>query len=144
MRFYAFSHFMLSPIQQGIQSAHCLADMFLKYQSPTEQYFSMCEWARNHKTMIILNGGNSADLNELYLTLRTLSSEFILPFECFHEDEQSLNGAMTCVGAIVHPRVYEAAAILKVGGMTSMVYPDDLTVYEKQLAGIIASKPLAR
>ena len=55
MRFYALVMYNLSPIQQGIQAAHAMAELSL---TDCPRYK---EWAKNWKTMIILNGGTSTD-----------------------------------------------------------------------------------
>jgi hypothetical protein len=110
MRLYTFCNFYLSSIQQGIQPAHVVADMFVKYSGSTTQNhesYSLFEWAKNHKTMICLNGGNAADIREVWEKVQQLGRELGLAHGCFHEDEQSLDGTMTCVGIVVPTRIYE-------------------------------------
>jgi len=98
----------LSSIQQGIQSAHCLAEMFTKYTKGEDKKL-LFDWAKNHKTMIVLNGGNSEALTEFYTLLQKPDEEDHYPFAKFNEDEQSLNNAITCVGIILPEKTYNTA-----------------------------------
>ena len=115
MRGYFFGNYYLSSIQQGIQAAHCTADMAMKYSShrgeDLESWQTYCDWAQHHKTMVLLNGGNQASLNELAWFFNSVDN--IFPWEQFFEDEQSLNGCLTCVGIILPERIYEAAVLIR-------------------------------
>lgn len=112
MRFYSFTNYYLSPLQQGIQTQHCATDMHYKYRftSSMEPKY-MDDWALNHKTTIVLNGGNCAALSGLYSFLTANDNPY--PFCFFMEDEQSLNNALTCVGVILPEKIYEGANILR-------------------------------
>jgi len=113
----------LSSIQNGIQPAHCVAEMFVKYstQDP-EQYRTLYDWAENHKTMIVLNGGYSDNLQQLVNLLCVEKN--LYPWACFCESKEALNDALTCVGIILPERIYEAAGEIKnysyLGSSTSM------------------------
>lgn len=129
MRFYGFGNYYLSSLQQGLQAGHAVAELFVKhnhagvnnasagdYTLPEERdnmALADCvlDWAENHKTMVLLNGGNSADLQDLFDFLDCEENPY--PFVKFHEDEVSLNGALTYVGMILPPRIYDTAAILR-------------------------------
>lgn len=120
MRLYTFGNFYLSSIQQGIQAAHLVADMFgYTYQTvrhtDTKAVEVMYDWAQNHKTMVCLNGGNNADLDALYIRLYELGQALELPFDKFHEDRESLNSVMTCCGIIVPANIYEASQAIREG-----------------------------
>lgn len=113
MRLYSLTNMYLSPIQNGIQTAHAVHDIFVKYSGAA--FFSdrrafplttLVEWASNHKTIIVLNGGNSAMLENAYERIQRLGQKLDLPYVKFHEDEQSLNNALTCVAIVVPERVY--------------------------------------
>lgn len=113
-RFYGFGNYYLSSLQQGLQSAHCISDMFLKYQKKKAKKEIMYDWAKNHKTMVLLNGGNSLVLEQTFKFFKELKSYGMnLPYQLFHEDEQSLNGALTYVGIVVPSEIYELAATLR-------------------------------
>lgn len=113
MRYYGFGNYYLSSIQQGIQAAHCVADMFVKYaKCPLSDTPRMLyNWAENHKTMVLLNGGNSEDLKYLHDEFETNFNTFA--WGSFREDTQSLNGAWTHVGIIVPELVYELGTYLR-------------------------------
>jgi hypothetical protein len=113
MRYYSFTNFMLSSIQQGIQPAHCIADTFIKYSDESRQRAVLLDWATNHKTMICLNGGNAQGIRDCYGMLEQFGEALQLPYCKFHEDEQSLDSTMTCCGIVVPEYIYESAAILR-------------------------------
>ncbi len=108
MRAYTFTHAYLSDIQHGIQAAHALVDMQLKYDPNSDPHKTYINWAKDHKTMICLNGGNSANLQHLYYVLSRLSLHLSLPISRFTEDEQSMQSMTTAVAIIVPERIYQA------------------------------------
>lgn len=124
MRFYGFGNYYLSSLQQGLQSAHVIGDLFVKYDmcdlrpitqpehiQQVEKFESLFDWAKNHKTMVLLNGGNSADLDELHTFFDTAENPY--PFTKFHEDQQSLCGALTYVGIVLPAKIYDTAAYMR-------------------------------
>lgn len=115
MRAYYFTNMYLSPIQKGIQTAHCTAEFFINTNPNSPEYSIICDWARNHKTMIVLDGGNHRQLADLYFGLKVIQQNYPLPVAIFNEDEQALNNATTCVGIILNEKVYEAASIVREG-----------------------------
>ena len=124
MRFYGFGNYYLSSLQQGLQSAHVIGDLFVKYDitdlrpipqpehvNQVEKFETLFDWAKNHKTMVLLNGGNSADLDDLHTFLSNEANPY--PFTKFHEDQQSLCGALTYVGIVLPEKIYANAAMLR-------------------------------
>ena len=118
MRFYGFGNYYLSSLQQGLQAGHAAVDLHVKYNIHEQGHFDIApcqnmynDWAENHKTMVLLNGGNSADLADLYAFLYCEENPY--PFVKFHEDEVSLNGALTYVGMILPPKIYDTAARIR-------------------------------
>lgn len=108
---------MISPLQQGLQTAHTVAEMFTLYGDMAKLDTAastlgsdllgvLTDWARAHKTIIILNGGNCASLKRLSNEIYSLASELKLPWGMFYEDEETLNNAITCVGIIVPSYIY--------------------------------------
>ena len=153
MRLYTFCNYYLSSIQQGIQSAHCLAEMFVRYADLSPANDMLFNWARNHKTIVILNGGNNEELRNTFATLQRLCQVLdYYPLAIFNEDASSLNSAVTCVGVIVPEKIYmyneyERELRKPSVGPLADVYqlnPITLNTFEKELANIIASAPLAR
>lgn len=100
MRLYSFVNYYLSGIQKGIQTAHMVAEMGFHY--PFNSAFG--EWARNHKTIIVLDGGNNFALNNLWNKLVGFDSSW--PIAKFVEDKESLNGATTAVGILLPQAIW--------------------------------------
>ena len=70
MRAYFFGNMYLSSIQQGIQAAHVVGELFTSYSESRTNAMSeggklLWEWACDHKTMILLNGGYSENIHRL-------------------------------------------------------------------------------
>jgi hypothetical protein len=110
-RAYILTNYYLSQLQCGLQSAHVVSEMSLKNHKQYKQ------WAEFDKTMIILNGGNSAQLAEF----EEFCEESIKNKYCwaaFREDEKSLNNALTAVGIILPESVY--------GMMKDQEWPDSI------------------
>lgn len=107
LRLYTFCNVYLSSIQQGIQSAHVTHELFVKYKYNFELSSRLFDWAENHKTMIVLNGGINESLHDLYNLLTTDKLSFPAPFACFNEDEKSLGGIMTNVGIVLPEEIYD-------------------------------------
>ena len=104
MRAYYFGNMYLSSIQQGIQSAHVTAEIMLKYVTVTGSYeitddpkrIMAWDWAKNHKTMILLNGGYSENIHNLIEFFDTRENPY--PWADFYEGQDALDGALTCAG----------------------------------------------
>ena len=111
MRAYFFGNFYLSSIQQGIQAQHCTAEMFVKYSVSGESLTKrshLYDWAENHKTSILLNGGDTDGLYNIREMMYDTTN--LYPWAYFRESQSALNQALTCVGIILPERVYEAVA----------------------------------
>jgi hypothetical protein len=114
VRAYFFGNYYLSQIQQGIQAAHCVGELFSKYGSEQSNLnTALFDWADQHKTLICLNGGNQADLQEVLELFKTQKQ---YPFAYFAEDKDSLNNALTCVGIVLPAYIYEVAQFVRGGG----------------------------
>lgn len=119
MRLYTFTNFYLSSIQQGIQPAHLIGDLFIKYRPGqldairSDAQDVLYDWAANHKTMICLNGGNLGSIRMIANQLDTLGVELGLPTGRFFEDEESLGNIMTTTGIVVPAEIYERAAEMR-------------------------------
>lgn len=115
MRAYFFANFYLSDIQRGIQALHVTSRMFSKYGTTSVQNEMLYNWSDNHETVIIKNGGNSENLRSIIKLLESPANPY--PWDCFFEDKESLDGALTCTGLIVPTHIYEAADFVRGGGM---------------------------
>lgn len=109
-RLYSFTNMYLSPIQSGIQTAHIVSNLLSQCHEDDdidETYSDMKDmWAMFDKTIIVCNGGNSKSLEDLFQFF--IDIDIKLPYTIFHEDEESLNGALTAVGVLVPENLYDA------------------------------------
>jgi hypothetical protein len=158
----------ISGIGAGIQSQHTTVEMFLKYQptyadfvaiesiesmgykitqNRSPQQEMLFDWAKNHKTTIIVNGGYSSDLNDtldLLQRVEVYGGEY--PFACFKETEDALNGALTNVGVILPEEIFNFVKERSAHAKHSKDNPDycgtafthDLNEYEIELAERVA------
>ena len=101
-RLYSFvNHLYMNAKQWGIQTAHCVSTMSVKYKHNTEQHKSYLTWATEEPTIIMCEGGNVAMLTDLYTRIESLANSLNLAVVKFHEDEQSLGGVITSVAVLV-------------------------------------------
>lgn len=107
MRAYYFGNFYLSSIQQGIQALHVTTEMYCKYNQPGVERDVLQEWAEQHKTVILLNGGMQENLDSTLRALTPLLVKERLPFACFNEERAALNGAFTSFGMILPDSIYD-------------------------------------
>jgi hypothetical protein len=106
-RLYSFvANGYLSPLQCGLQTAHAVGDMSVKYKVNTKQKEAYEAWAAQDKVIIICAAFNSKGVKECFDELvRTGDDALCLPTALFCEDEDSLNGAATAC-AVVVPQQY--------------------------------------
>lgn len=151
MRAYFFANMYLSSIQKGIQTAHVIANMFVKYgEQDTQKSQILYDWAAVHKTIIILNAGYSEEIRNLLYFFSSEQNPF--PYASFNEGQDALDGALTCAGIILPEEIYGASKELREGngylagkGGQGMVYNGyELSQYELELALRIDKYGLAR
>ena len=144
MRAYFFGNMYLSSIQQGIQAQHCTAELFVKYQAghPEKLHDTLYQWARLHKTSILLNGGGSVELQNLVDILNTNMNPY--PWATFRESSEALNSVRTCVGIILPERVYAAAEAKRRALRRDSIFVSDLTTWEHELVDVLNGCGLAR
>lgn len=118
MRAYFWGNMYLSSIQQGIQSLHCVSEMFIKYPDlltninpSATQADDLNEWAKNHKTVVLLNAGESVSLRKIESLMQDESNEYAWASWC--ESDEALHGALTNVGIILPERIYKGAQNIK-------------------------------
>lgn len=144
MRLYSFTNYYMSPLQLGLQTAHLVADMFAHHSCGNVLTDRLHEWAVHHKTIIILNGGNSANITDIYQQLQRVNTSLCLPMGIFQEDMESLNGAVTVTGIVVPSKIYEYASSPLFSVMEPEIDLADVSQAEHDLAVILRSCPLAR
>jgi len=114
MRAYFFGNMYLSSIQQGIQAGHVVTEMFIDYrESDSHEPYSeiLYNWAHDHKTMILLNGGYGENLHDLVDFFDQDDNSY--PFAFFKESEGALDNAITSVGIILPEKIYEGVKAIK-------------------------------
>ena len=94
---YCLAEKHLSSIQKAIQSAHAIVEYDLTY-GDTPEYK---QWAEKDKTIVILDGGNSIDLDSIKDQLRCEG----WPFEVFYEPD--MDNFMTAIAFLAPDRVYD-------------------------------------
>lgn len=151
LRAYFFNNMYLQGIHSGVQSQHCTAEMFLKYlvETPSRTLLAqedlLIEWANNHKTTIVLNGGMSGHLDELVTLLSSEHNPY--PWAFFKESEFALEGALTNVGIILPDIIFKAPFVSEEfdGGEEFEQYrfENNLTEWEVEFIKVLKSKRLA-
>ena len=113
MRAYFFGNMYLSSIQQGIQAAHVVHEMFNRYPDAngTGATEYLWDWSNDHKTMILLNAGYGENIHALVEIFAKAGNPY--PWAVFHEAKESLDGAVTSAGIILPEKIYESAAFLR-------------------------------
>lgn len=126
-RLYCLTNYYLSSLQKGLQTAHVVSELANRAvaNSAVKKVFE--SWASDDRTIIILNGGNSAKLQSFQRFL--VDSNCPWPWAAFSEDEASLGGAMTAVGVILPESVYTNSS--------------EISPEETVLASIIGTSSLA-
>lgn len=104
LRAYFFANSYLTGIHAGIQSQHCTAEMFIKYKVNSFKKDILYKWAKDDKTTIVLNGGMSGHLNDIIELIKDNNN--IYPWNFFKESDFALNNAITNVGIILPPKIY--------------------------------------
>lgn len=112
-RFYSFvAGLYLSPLQNGLQTAHAVSEMFADLENNhTQNMDAYREWATKDKTIIICNALNSAGVGEAYNKAAFYGTRLKLPATVFNEDTQSLNDAPTAAAIIVPRCFYDARPV---------------------------------
>lgn len=96
-RMYVLVERHLSAIDKGIQAAHAIADYAFKYHNEND-YLT---WACHNKTIILLDGGTTNSLREIYVYLEDNGVDVIW------FDEPDMNGLTTAVAFLADERVYD-------------------------------------
>ena len=112
MRLYSFVNHYLSPLQQGVHTAHCVAEMANTVASLQGESTMQCrlffEWASKHKTIDIRVGGDARMLDDIWTRLYEYSEKFGLPLVKSYEDGNPANEKLTAVAVLVPEWAYNA------------------------------------
>lgn len=108
LRLYSFvAGNYLSAGQRGLQTAHAISELFASGQP----HQLTLEWARSHKTIIILNAGSHAGVLAAHKQLEALGESLNLPKALFREDEVSLNNAATATAVVVPQHLFDVVSV---------------------------------
>jgi len=104
LRMYILTPYNISPIQQGIQSLHGCVEYAQKHFKDSDYQ----DWAKNFKTVIILNGGTTNNgfnggPGTMQMHLEALKKNKIKHSVFFEPD---LNNALTAVCFLVNEKVF--------------------------------------
>lgn len=118
MRAYFFGNMYLSSIQQGIQALHVVSEMLVKYTLEDNrpgllQRIILQEWARDYKTVVLLNAGFSSEIRSLTEFFANEANPY--PWARFYEEGDALDGALTSIGIVIPEKIYELSAQLRQG-----------------------------
>ena len=129
-RFYVLVHSHLSTIQKGIQAAHVVAEMIFDCDGCfSDVYRPLWEWISEDKTLIILDGGNTKDLEDFEEFL--LSNNHPYLYTTFREDKETLNELLTAVGILVPENAVDPNAFAA-------------NWFDRQLYELLTTKQLAK
>lgn len=134
----------ISDIQRGIQTHHMFGNMLVDAtdRSRDECYVmdQVVDWARNHQTIVILNGGDESRLSNLLSLFQTQDN---FPIGAFREP--ALGNALTSVGIILPERIYSVSDAIRMNPNepSGQFIPDEFHPFEVELAMTIAASRLA-
>ena len=142
MRMYFITNLYLSSIQNGIQPAHVVHEIFRKYRKAEESQAckELYDWADNHKTIMVINGG---------MTEHMLEARELIVHACqgnrtdgpkhawtsFYEP--GIGNALTCVGVVAPTWWYSDLTVPN-------SIPPEANAAELQLIEWMMARPLAR
>lgn len=127
LRMYFLVMYNLSPIQQGIQSLHACVE-YSNVFGDTQLYK---DWALKHKTVIVLNGGTSNNIEPGYVGSMERHMEALesigVDYECFREPD--CNNATTAISFIVNEPVYDLKKLMALSKPRREDYDIVMSVY---------------
>lgn len=162
LRLYSFCNMYISHIQAGIQTGHMSDNMSVKYlatpgianttfQEKKRQY---TEWIKDHKTYIILSGGDDEEINRINSLIEEICNKDSVALPIGYFKEPGLGGIRTCCGLVVPERYFAAKKESHDDGGYTMYHTEIVTgdrynyyhymegTLEYQLIELLKSKPL--
>lgn len=148
----------LSSLQNGLQSAHVVGELMVKYNPPParirgKEWSTLMEWASKHKTMVLLNAGYGEELYSLQRFFNEEDNPY--PWAPFHESKEALDSAFTCIGIILPARIYDTSKVCREEGWNPFLLktgvlgktrnlPTNLSTWEAELATKLNQYGLAK
>lgn len=122
LRMYFFVLYSLSGIQKGIQSGHAALEYAQMYNHEDEYQ----DFANNHKTFILLDGGGSNDMIERMIEL----DRFGIHYAEFREPD--LNNSVSAIAFIVSEDIYgRKIDQYRIDNPVTLVYEEKVALYLK-------------
>lgn len=118
----------LNGINNGVQTTHGVCEYVWKHIHEPD----LKKWISEDKTLVILNGGSTKDMNEI----KTILDENNIPFETFEEED--LGGLTTSICLLADERVWNQKDYPKFENFADFVreqlFPNDPITYSLALA----------
>lgn len=86
-------------------------ELFVKYVDNSPQKEMLYDWGKNHKTMIVLNGGYLADMQEALEFFKHPQNPYA--FTEFYEGEDVLGGIMTNIAIVLPEKIYKTSKFIR-------------------------------
>lgn len=106
MRLYSITNMYTAGIHAGIQTQHSTVELFVKYpmtnSATSDKACVIFDWAKYHKTTVVLQGGMHDNLVELLHDMEVWAKhepDVHLPFAPFFEP--GINNALTSISIIM-------------------------------------------
>jgi hypothetical protein len=97
LRMYTLALYQLSGIQAGIQAGHS----WVEYGQQCKDKKLHKEWAKKHKTVMVMNGGSTIIMGEHMDNLELMGVDYV------GFNEPDLDGIVSAVSFIVSSRVFD-------------------------------------
>lgn len=124
-RMYFLVNQYMMGIQAGIQAGHAACRLMAEFagEEPGNPKFKLLEkWYKEDETFILLDGGYQSRMYE-FVDKVLLPVSDLYPYTTFHEERDSLNGALTAVAFVLPERIYGSA--LEEDGEAPCCYIDE-------------------
>lgn len=107
-RMYFLVNQYMMGIQAGIQAGHAACRLMAEFagEEPGNPKFKLLEkWYKEDETFILLDGGYQSRMYE-FVDKVLLPVSDLYPYTTFHEERDSLNGALTAVAFVLPDYIY--------------------------------------
>jgi len=118
MRLYSITNMYTAGIHAGIQTQHSTAELFVKYpmtnSATSDKACVIFDWAKYHKTTIVLTGGMHDNLVTLLENMEVWAKhnpDVYLPFAPFYEP--GINNALTSISIIMPEDAIEYMGLIR-------------------------------
>lgn len=133
-RRYTIFNFYIRGGNQSPQACHALNNLWKARNSMSNDAVALFDkWANDSEIEIMLQGGYHNDLENLYVSLSTISG---LPCAKFNESKEALNEACTVVTFVASERIVAANNYIRQNRLTPANAKGKLTVASLEDLGI--------